>query len=52
MLHVYVVTSRQKVVSWFRGLHENVGNVFRVSPFFVFRVWYSWGSGPMSCGVC
>ena len=35
MLHVYVVTSKQNVVSWFRGLPGNVGNVLRVRPFFM-----------------
>ena len=35
MLHVYVVTSKQIVVSWFRGFPENVGNVLRVRPFFM-----------------
>ena len=33
MLHVYVVTSKQKGCFLVSGLPENVGNVLRVSPF-------------------
>ena len=35
MLHVFVVTSKQKSCFLVRGVPENVGKVLRVSPFFM-----------------
>ena len=33
-MYMWLLVSK-KVVSWFGGLPENVGNVLRVSPFFM-----------------